>query len=205
MKDHRTLKVGYKKGISETVTQRTADREAAIQLIIDLLTRILVKNVAASSKVILMNPHTIETGNPVVHSDPRIAETLTGHDPHLQIDLVLPPLSTVCHRVRIFPRMTNGGRPGIGEGTTILAINLVTDTTAPTTCRHFVTTVPREIRGGRRMSTDHGPLHLFRLDLLERTMLQLLALPSMRRTVSIPLRHLPQTPLLLLLQNHPYP
>lgn len=153
-----------------------------------------------------MNLRTIETGSLVVHNALLIAETTKGHGLHLRIDPARPPPSIVCRHVQISPRTTYGDLLGIGEEITILVTNLVTDTTVQMTCRHFVTTVPKGIRGGLHMSTVRDLLRPLRLDLLEWIMLQHLhILPTMRRTASIPHHRHPQTPLPLPLQNDPCP
>jgi len=204
-KGHRTLNSGFKRGILKTDTQRTVDRVAATQLIIDPPTLTLAKGVAVSSEVIHTNLRTIGTGSQVVHKGLPIsplAGTTIGHGLHLQIDPARLPPSTVYHHAQTSPRTTYGGRPGIGAETTILVTNLVTDTTVQTTCRRIVTTAPKEIRGGHPMTTGRGPLPL-RLDPLEWIMLQLLAL-MMHRTVSTPLHRRLQTPLPHPPQNDPY-
>ena len=207
MKDHRTLKAGYKRGISETGTQRTVDRAAATQPIIDLPTLTLVKGAAASSRAIHTNLRTIGIGSRVVHNGLLIfllAETMIGHGLHLRIDPVRPPPSTAYRHARTSPRMTCGGRLGIGVETIILVTNLVTDTTVQTTCHRTVTTALKEIHGGRLMITDRGLLPPLRLDPLEWIILHLLlAFPMMHRTASTPLRRHPQTHLLHPLQNDP--
>ena len=153
-----------------------------------------------------MNLRTIETGSQVVHNGLLIlplAGITIGHGLRLRIDPVRPPPSIVYRHVQISPRMTCGGRPGIGVETTIPVTDLVIDTTVRTTCRRTVTTAPKEIRGGRRMNTGHGPLRLLR-DPLGLITLQLLALRMMRRTAFTPLHRHHQTPLLHPLPNDLY-
>lgn len=193
-------------GIPETGTRRTVDLAAATQPIIGLPTLTLMKGVAVSSEAIHTNLLTIETGNRVVHNGPMTAETTIGHGLLFQIDLARLPLNIVYPHVRTSPHMTYGGRPGIGEGIIILATKFVTDTTVQTTRSRFVTTVPKEIHGGPHMITDHGLLHPLLLELLRWiTLRPPLALPTMRRTASIPPHHHPQTLHLLHLQNDPCP
>lgn len=207
MKGHRIQSSGFKKGISGTVTRRTVDRAAATQPIIDLLTHTQAKGAAASSEAIHMNLRTIENGSQVVRNGlptSPLAEIMTGHGLHLRIDPVRPPPSTAYRHARTSPRMTCGGRLGIGVETIILVTNLVTDTTVQTTCHRTVTTALKEIHGGRLMITDRGLLPPLRLDPLEWIILHLLlAFPMMHRTASTPLRRHPQTHLLHPLQNDP--
>jgi hypothetical protein len=181
---------------------------AATQPIIDLPTRTRVKGVAVSSEATHTNLRTIETGSQVVHNGLLIsplAETTTERGLHLRIDPARPPPSTVYHHVQTFPRMTHGGRLGIGAETTILVTNPVTDTTARTTFRPIVTTALKEIRGGHHTITDRGLLRPLRLDLLEWITLQLPpALLMMHRSVSTPLPRHPRTRLPHPLQNGPY-
>lgn len=206
MRGHRTLKAGYKRGISKTGIQRTTDHAAATQPTIDLPTLTLVKGGVVSSEAIHTNLRMIETGSQVVHSVPLIVETMIELAPLLQIDPVRPPLSIVCHHVQISPHMTRGGQRGIGREITTLATTLVTDTTARTTCRQFVMTAPKEIHGDRRMITGRDLLPPLRLDLLELIMFQLLPVPPTKpRTASIPRHRHPQTPLRRPLQNDRYP
>ena len=192
-KGHRTLKLGYKRGISETDTQRTVDLAAVTQPIIDPPTLTLAKDAAASSEAIHTNLLTIETGSLAAHNGLLIAETTIRHGLPPRIDPARLPLSTVCHHAQTSLRMTRGDRPGTGEETIILVISPVIGTTVQMTYRHFVTTVPKEIHGDRHTSTDHGLLRPLCLDLLEWIMLQRLpVLPMTRHTVSIPLHRHPQ-------------
>ena len=154
--------------------QRTVDRAPATQPIIDLPTHTRAKGAAVSSEAIHTNLRTIETGSQVVHSGLLISplvETTTGRGLHLRIDPARPPPSTAYRHAQTSPRMTYGGRLGIGAETTILATNIVTDTTVQMTCHRTVTTVLRETRGGRHTTTGRGLLRPIRLDPLEWTML----------------------------------
>jgi len=206
MKGHRILNLDSKKEISRTDTQRTVDRAAATQPIIDPPTLTLAKGAAVSSEAIHTNLRTIETGSQVVHNGLLIfllAETMIGHGLHLRIDPARPPPSTVYRHGRISPLMTYGGRPGIGVETIIPATRLAIDT-AQMTCRRTVTTGSKEIHGGRHMIVGRGLLRPLLLDPLEWIMLQLLlALPMMHRMACTPLHHHPQTPLLRPLRNDP--
>ena len=204
MKGLRILNSDSKKGISKMDTQRTVDRAAATQPIIDLPTFTLATGAAVGSGAIHTNLRTIETGSQVVHNGLLIsllAETTIGHGLHLRIDPAQPPPNTVYRHVQISLHMTYGGRPGIGVEITIPVTSLVTGTTVQTTCRRIVTTAPMEIHGDRRTITGRGLLRLLRLDHLEWIMLQLLVPLMMHHTVCTLHRHHPQIPLLHPLQN----
>ena len=207
MKGHRILNSGSKKGIIEMGTQRTVDRAAATQLIIDLPTHTQAKGPAASSEGIHTNLRAIETGSQVVHNGLLtypLAENTTGHGLHLRIDPARPPPNTAYRHVQTSPRMTHEGRPGIGVGTIILVTNLAIDTTVQTTRRHIVTTVPKVIHGGRHMITGLGLLLPLCLDPPEWIMLHLLLALMTHHMASTPLRRHPQTRLPHPLQNDPY-